>query len=97
MSETIKPQYDDGPAKWLIYPACIFLIVGMLVGLFISFNAFIFPDYFSGEYITFGRLRPVHVMGILLLWLLSANLGLTYFMLPRLCGVKIWSSGCPDP
>jgi len=92
MTKTLKPRYNDGPTKWLIYPASIFMIVGMLVGLFISFNGFLFPDYFSGEYITFGRLRPVHVMGILLLWLLSANLGLSYFMVQRLCGVKLWNS-----
>ncbi len=92
MTEKTKPQYDDGPTAWLIFPASIFLIIGMLFGLFISFNGFIFPDYFSGEYITFGRLRPVHVMGVLLLWLLSANVGLAYFMVQRLCGVRIWSS-----
>jgi len=92
MTEAIQNKYDDGPTKWLIYPASVFMIVGMLVGLFISFNGFLFPDYFSGEYITFGRLRPVHVMGILLLWLLSANLGLAYFMVQRLCGIRIWSS-----
>ncbi|NGX58392.1 MAG: hypothetical protein K940chlam3_01299 [Chlamydiae bacterium] len=91
MAEIVTSKYEDGPTKWLIYPASLFMIVGMLIGLFISFNGFIFPDYFSGEYITFGRLRPVHVMGILLLWLLSANFGLSYFMVQRLCGVRIWS------
>jgi cytochrome c oxidase cbb3-type subunit I len=91
MTEAKAPKYHDGPTQWLIYPAMCFMIVGMTVGLFISFNAFIFPDYFSGEYIHFGKLRPVHVMGILFLWLLSANLGLCYFLVQRLCGTRIWS------
>lgn len=90
-TKTEKPNYCDGPTKWLIYPASIFVLVAMSVGLFISYNGFIFPDYFSGEYISFGRLRPVHVMGVALLWLLSGGLGLSYFMVQRLCGVRLWS------
>jgi len=67
------------------------MVVGMAIGLFISINGFLIPDYFSGEYIHFGRVRPVHVMGILLLWLLPANIGLTFYFVPRLCGTKIRS------
>lgn len=84
-------SYDDTPAKLFLYPSLVFLVVGMAVGLFMSFNTFIFPDYFSGEYIHFGRIRPVHVAGVTLLWLLSANLGLFYHFVPRLCGRPIWS------
>ena len=84
--------YDDRPVKWMVYPALIFMAIGMLVGVIIAFNAFVFPDYFSGEYVQFGRLRPVHVNGVLFLWLLSANVGLLYFLVPRLCGVPLWST-----
>ncbi|MGK5594557.1 MAG: cbb3-type cytochrome c oxidase subunit I [Parachlamydiaceae bacterium] len=84
--------YDDLPAKLMIYPSILFMIIGMAFGVFISFNSFVFPDYFSGEYITFGRLRPVHVGHVTMLWLISADIGLFYFMVPRLCGVPLWSS-----
>lgn len=90
-STTVPPVHNDLPAKLLIYPAILFMIVGMAFGVFISFNGFIFPDYFSGEYITFGRLRPIHVGTVTLLWLLSVNIGLFYFMVPRLAGVRIFS------
>lgn len=85
-------NYNDLPAKLLIYPAILFMVTGMLVGFFISLNGFVFPDYFSGEYIHFGRMRPVHVGTVTQLWLLSANVGLFYFFIPRLCGVPIWSA-----
>jgi cytochrome c oxidase cbb3-type subunit 1 len=86
-----KVIYDDTPVKWMLYPAIIFMLIGMLVGLFISINGFLLPDYFSGEYIHFGRVRPVHVSVVTLLWLLSADVGLIFYFVPRLCGVPLWS------
>ena len=84
-------EYNDTPVKILLYPAIIFMVIGMTFGVYIAFNGFIFPDYFSGEYVHFGRVRPVHVGDVTLLWLLSANLGLFHYFIPRLCGVSIWS------
>lgn len=84
-------EYNDTPAKMLIYPSIFFLVMGMTFGVYIAFNTFIFPDYFSGEYAHFGRVRPVHVGNVALLWLLSVNIGLFYYLIPRLCGVSIWS------
>ena len=83
--------YDDRPAKLFLYPSIVFLVIGMTVGVFIAFNGFIFPDYFSGEYIHFGRVRPVHVTTVTLLWLLSVDVGLMLYFIPRLCGVSLWS------
>lgn len=83
--------YDDRAAKLFIYPSILFMIVGMTIGVFIAFNGFIFPDYFAGEYIHFGRVRPVHVGTVTLLWLLSVNIGLMLYFIPRLCGVTLWS------
>jgi len=88
---TAPQQYDDSPVKWMLYPAILFMILGMLLGVFIAFNTFVFPDYYSGEYIHFGRVRPMHVSTILFSWLVSANIGLFYYFVPRLCGVSLWS------
>src|SRR2546421_6275303 len=88
---SLMVTYDDRPAKLFIYPAIVFMVIGMTVGVFIAFNAFIFPDYFSGEYIHFGRVRPVHVSTVTLLWLLSIDVGLMLYFIPRLCGISIWS------
>jgi len=85
-------EYDDTPAKCMIYPAILFMVVGMTFGLYIALNGFVFPDYFSGEYVHFGKVRPVHVGSVLFLWLVSADIGLFYFFVPRLCGRPLFSS-----
>lgn len=84
-------KFNDTPVKLMLYPAILFMVIGMTLGTFIAFNTFVFPDYFAGEYVHFGRVRPVHVGNVLLLWLLSANLGLFYYFIPRLCGISLWS------
>ena len=84
-------KYNDLPVKLMIFPAMIFMILGMTIGVFLSFNTFIFPDYFSGEYIHFGRLRPVHVGSVAILWLYSVGVGFFYYFVPRLCGIRLWS------
>ncbi|ADI39298.1 cytochrome c oxidase subunit 1 homolog,bacteroid [Waddlia chondrophila 2032/99] len=88
---TSATKYNDLPVKLMIYPSLIFLIAGMIIGVFMAFNVFVFPDYFSGEYIHFGKIRPIHVGHVTFLWLLSSGVGLFYFFIPRLCGVPLWS------
>lgn len=83
--------YDDRVAKLFLYPAILFMVIGMAIGVFIAFNGFLFPDYFSGEYIHFGRVRPVHVGTVALLWLLSVDIGLMLYFVPRLCGRSLWN------
>lgn len=83
--------YNDTPVKWMLYPSLIFLVLGMFLGVFMAFNTFLYPDYFSGEYIHFGKVRPIHVGSVTLLWLLSADIALFYYFVPRLCGVPLWS------
>lgn len=76
----------------MIYPSLLFLVIGMAVGVYLAFNTFVWPEYFSGEYIHFGRMRPVHVGTVTLSWLLSVDIGLFYYFVPRLCGVPLWST-----
>jgi cytochrome c oxidase cbb3-type subunit 1 len=84
-------KYNDLPVKLMLYPAIIFLIIGMTIGTFMAFNTFIFPDYFSGEYVHFGRVRPVHVGTVAILWLYSVGVSFFYYFVPRLCGICLWS------
>jgi len=83
--------HTDTTAKWFIVSSiCYFVIVGVIAIVLAA--KFVWPSLLgSVQYLTYGRIRPLHVNGMLFGWLLAANMGLAYFMVPRLCGVKLWS------
>lgn len=83
--------HEDITAKWfLISSIAYFFIVGIIA---ITIAAkFVWPSLLGTvQYLTYGRLRPLHVNGMLFGWLLAADMGLSFFMVPRLCAVKLWS------
>ncbi len=85
------PLHADTTAKWfLISSVCYFFIVGIIAVTIAA--KFVWPSLLgSVQYLTYGRLRPLHVNGMLFGWLLACDMGLTFFLVPRLCGVKLWS------
>ncbi len=83
--------HPDTTAKWFLISAiCYFFIVGIIA---ITIAAkFCWPELLGTvPYLSYGRLRPLHVNGMLFGWLLAADMGLAYYIVPRLCGVKLWS------
>ncbi|MBI4809679.1 MAG: cbb3-type cytochrome c oxidase subunit I [Nitrosomonadales bacterium] len=67
---------------WSLAWLSVFPLVGLLVSI-----KFHLPD-FLGEtsWLTFGRLRPVHVNGVIFGAFSTPVLGLLYYLVPRLCG-----------
>jgi cytochrome c oxidase cbb3-type subunit 1 len=75
---------------FLLSSVSYFGIVG-IVALIIAAK-FVWPEFLGTiSYFTYGRMRPLHVNGMLFGWLLAADIGLAYYIIPRLCGVKLWS------
>ncbi|MEZ5307092.1 MAG: cbb3-type cytochrome c oxidase subunit I [Pyrinomonadaceae bacterium] len=83
--------HEDKTVKlFLISSVSYFFIVG-IVALIIAAK-FVMPSFLgSVQYLTYGRMRPLHVNGMLFGWLLAADMALMYYIVPRLCGVKLWS------
>jgi len=70
---------------WL-WSALVWLTLFPLVGLMLSIK-FHVPDFLGTEpWLTFGRIRPVHVNGVIFGAFSTAVLGLGYWLVPRLCG-----------
>jgi len=70
---------------WL-WSALVWLTVFPLVGLLVSIK-FHNPEFLgTTSWLTFGRLRPVHVNGVIFGAFSTAVIGLLYWVVPRLCG-----------
>lgn len=75
--------------KWL-YWGLFWLMFTPSIGATIS-SLFTFPDYLGTSLnLTFGRLRPLHVNGVIFGAFSTLFIGLCYYILPRLCGVRVW-------
>jgi cytochrome c oxidase cbb3-type subunit I len=83
--------HTDATAKWFLVSSIVYFFIVGIVAVVIAAK-FVWPSLLGTvQYLTYGRLRALHVNGMLFGWLLAANMGLTYFLVPRLCGVRLWS------
>jgi cytochrome c oxidase cbb3-type subunit I len=75
--------------KWL---ACGlgWLLFFPTLGAFVS-TKFNYPEFLGDTaWLTFGRLRPMHVNGVIWGAFSTLFIGLCYYIVPRLTGVRIW-------
>ena len=72
---------------WLLW-GMFWLMFAPSIGAAIS-SLFDYPDYLGTTHLwlTFGRLRPVHVNGVIMGAFSSLFIGECYYLVPRLCGV----------
>ncbi len=73
-------------AWWALVWLTVFPIVGVLVS--VKFHNPEFLDEYP--WFTFGRLRPVHVNGVIFGAFSTAFIALLYYYVPRLCGVRLY-------
>jgi cytochrome c oxidase cbb3-type subunit 1 len=75
--------------KW-IYWGLFWLMFAPSIGVVIS-TMFNYPGYLgSSAYANFGRLRPMHVNGVIMGAFSTLFMALCYYVVPRLCGVPVW-------
>jgi len=74
---------------WLLW-GMFWLMLAPSVGAAIS-SLFDYPDYLGTSQLalTFGRLRPIHVNGVIMGAFSSLFIGECYYLVPRLCGVRV--------
>jgi cytochrome c oxidase cbb3-type subunit 1 len=90
MSTTSEELVNRSLVKhWAIW-GLVWLTVFPLVGLLVSIK-FHNPDFLGGmSWLTFGRLRPVHVNGVIFGSFSTGFFALLYYYLPKLCGVRVY-------
>jgi cytochrome c oxidase cbb3-type subunit 1 len=90
-SAATATSHTDTTAAWFLLSSIAYFFIIGIVALVIAAK-FVWPDLLGTvAVLTYGRLRPLHVNGMLFGWLLAADMGLVYYVIPRLCGVKLWS------
>jgi cytochrome c oxidase cbb3-type subunit 1 len=74
--------------KWLFWGilwTMIFPLVGVIVS--IKFN---YPDWLGGtSWLTWGRIRPMHVNGVIFGAFSTTFFGLVFYMVPKLTGIRM--------
>src|SRR5438552_114111 len=89
---TSVSPFPDAAAKHWILSSIIWLTVVDLFGLVLA-TEFVTPEAFSHfSWLSFSRVRPSHVSGVILAWLTMMYFGALFYMLPRLVGHRgMWS------
>jgi cytochrome c oxidase cbb3-type subunit 1 len=92
MNIELKRKWREEPSSTIfLFSAATFFIITALVGLVVAIK-FVIPEFMGNiPWLTFGRLRPLHTNGVLFGWLLAADMGLVFHLVPRVCGNKLWS------
>jgi len=86
-----SPFPDRAARHWLL-SSIVWLTVVDLFGLVLA-TEFVTPEAFGGiSWLSFSRVRPSHVNGVILAWLTMMYFCALFYMLPRLFGARgMWS------
>lgn len=90
-SATVLDDLVDSPlvCKWL-FCGLFWLMFAPSVGMTVS-TMFNYPDYLGDSLnLTFGRLRPMHVNGVIFAAFSTLFIGICYYIVPKLTGVRVY-------
>ena len=92
-AEPEKLVHADEGAKWWIGFSLVALVTFGTFGLITAIK-FIVPGLFNGiDWLAWPRIRPAHVNGVVFGWLVPVAFGLYSYIIPRICGTKLYSEG----
>lgn len=86
-----KFRYDNNIVKYFTFATVLWGAVGMLVGLIIAVQLF-FPQLnLDLQYVTFGRIRPLHTNAVIFAFVGNAIFAGVYYSLQRLTKARMFS------
>ncbi len=93
MAEERRELYDRSLIKSYLYWSLFWLVISVLIGLIASIK-FWAPDFLGGiPWLTFSRLRVIHVNGVAFAWWATATFGLIFYIVPQLTGRRLYHEG----
>jgi cytochrome c oxidase cbb3-type subunit 1 len=75
--------YTAASTLWLLFATAVGVVLAYKFGA---------PDFAPGEWLTFGRLRPIHTNATFYGWASLALIGLGYYVAARSCGTPLYSA-----
>jgi cytochrome c oxidase cbb3-type subunit I/II len=84
-------RYDNGIVRNFAVATMVWGIVGMLVGLIIACQLFDPAMNVKLQYLTFGRLRPLHTNAVIFAFVGNGIFMGLYYSLQRLCKARMFS------
>jgi cytochrome c oxidase cbb3-type subunit 1 len=82
-------RYDDDPIRWGVIATTGWGVVGLLVGLFIALQLAFPVLNFDFEYISFGRIRPLHTSAVIFAFGGNALIATSYYVVQRTCRARL--------
>ena len=86
-----KFSYDNQVVKLFTIATVVWGIVGMLVGLIIAIQLYLPELNFGIQYLTFGRIRPLHTNAVIFAFVGNLIFAGIYYSLQRLCKARMWN------
>jgi cytochrome c oxidase cbb3-type subunit I/II len=89
--EVEKFQYDNRIVRDFAVASVVFGVVGLLVGLTIALQLFLPEVNLGVQYMTYGRIRPLHTNAIIFAFVGNAIFMGVYYSLQRVCKARMFS------
>lgn len=84
-------SYDDDICRKFAIATMVWAVVATLAGLVVAI-LLVMPTLFAGlEWLTFGRLRPLHTNAAIFAFAGNAVFAAVYYSTQRLCKARMWS------
>jgi len=84
-----ETRYNDDIVKLFTIATIFWGIAGFTVGLVIALQL-VFPWLNIGEFLTFGRLRPLHTSAVIFAFGGNALFATSYYVVQRTCETRLW-------
>ena len=84
-------RYDDKITRQFATATLVWGLVAFLVGIYVALQLVLPQLTFGLEYLTFGRLRPLHTNAAIFAFAGNAIFAAIYYSTQRLCKARMWS------
>ncbi len=86
-----KFSYDNATVRNFAIATMVWGVVGMLVGIIIAVDLYVPSMSLGLQYITYGRIRPLHTNAVIFAFVGNAIFMGIYYSLQRLCKARMFS------